>query len=73
MNAVRPCILCGTPTRGRGILIPGRKDRQTLAALGVAIGDALSVPLCIGHRMTRRLTDRVAEAVVARARMGLHP
>ncbi len=68
MNEVAPCILCGTPTRSRGILVPGPKDRRTLAELGVIVGDALVVPLCIRHRMSPRLVNRVAEAVIAQAR-----
>jgi len=68
MNEVAPCILCGTLTRSRGVLIPSTKDRRTLAELGVTVGDAVIVPLCIRHRMSPRLVDRVAEAVIARAR-----
>jgi len=72
MNAVALCILCGTPTRNRGALIPSSKDRQTLAELGVIVGDVLIVPMCIRHRMSPRLVDRVAEAVIALARKGGH-
>lgn len=72
MNEVAPCVLCSTPTRSRGVLIPSPKDWQTLAELGVIVGDALVVPLCIRHRMSARLTDRVAEAVIAKTRKGVH-
>ena len=73
MNEVAPCILCGTPTRSRGVLIPTLEGWQTLAALGVIAGDALAVPLCIRHRMSARLPDRVAAAVLAKARRGTPP
>lgn len=72
MNEVAPCILCSTPTRSRGVLIPSPKDWQTLAELGAIVGDALVVPLCIRHRVSARLTDRVAAAVIAKTRKGVH-
>lgn len=70
MNEVAPCILCGTPTRSRGVLIPSPKNWQTLAELGVIVGDAMVAPLCIRHRMSARLADRVAAAVIAKTRRG---
>lgn len=63
-----PCVLCDTLTRGRAFLVPTPQEWGDLVALGLARGDAVAVPLCIGHDMTNGLPDRVAAALLRRIR-----